>query len=142
MEHSKKALELFLSGCNCSQAVFAAFSDITGLDLESSKKVSFALGGGISRTRNVCGAVLGMLMVIGCVDKTNDKKHIYQLGQELMNKFKDINGSYICGELLNSNDTNPTPQKRDEKYYQKRPCTMLVESAAKILDEYLCEVEK
>ena len=34
-KHSDRAVELFKSGYNCSQAVFAAFSDKTGLPEET-----------------------------------------------------------------------------------------------------------
>ncbi len=30
MNHEEKAQALFLEGCNCAQAVFAAFCDVTG----------------------------------------------------------------------------------------------------------------
>ena len=33
--HSEYAKELFLKGYNCSQAVFAAFCDETGVDTET-----------------------------------------------------------------------------------------------------------
>ena len=31
-DHATKAAQLFLSGCNCSQAVVVAFCDETGLE--------------------------------------------------------------------------------------------------------------
>mgnify|MGYP003289371105 CR=1 FL=1 len=37
--HSEKAAELFVSGCNCSQAVFGAFAEDCGIDFE--KNVQF-----------------------------------------------------------------------------------------------------
>ena len=30
MDHGEKAQALFLEGCNCAQAVFTAFCDVTG----------------------------------------------------------------------------------------------------------------
>ena len=32
MDHKKIASELFIEGYNCAQVVFAAFSDVTGLE--------------------------------------------------------------------------------------------------------------
>ena len=32
MDHSMYAAELFMNGCNCAQAVFVAFCDVTGLE--------------------------------------------------------------------------------------------------------------
>ena len=41
----EKAVELFKSGFNCSQAVFAAFAGDFGMDEETALKVSAGLGG-------------------------------------------------------------------------------------------------
>ncbi|MDF2568396.1 MAG: GCAxxG family probable redox protein, partial [Oscillospiraceae bacterium] len=61
--HSKRANELFKQGYNCSQAVFAAFCDETGIDFETALKISSSFGGGMGRLREVCGTVSGMFMV-------------------------------------------------------------------------------
>ena len=65
MDHSIKAGELFLGGCNCAQSVFLAFTDVTGMDRKTAAKLSAPFGGGMGRMREVCGAVSGMLMVLG-----------------------------------------------------------------------------
>ena len=62
MDRKKLAYDLFLEGCNCSQAVFCAFSDLVGLDIDFAKKLSSGFGGGIGRLRETCGAVSGMVM--------------------------------------------------------------------------------
>ena len=41
-ERSEKAVELFKSGYNCSQAVFAAYADLFGFDEDTALKVRFA----------------------------------------------------------------------------------------------------
>ena len=53
MDHSIKAGELFLSGCNCAQAVFLAFTDVTGLDTKTAAKISSSFGGGMGCMREV-----------------------------------------------------------------------------------------
>ena len=60
-----KAKELFLSGYNCSQAVFGAFCDDLGLDFETAVMLSSSFGGGMGRLREVCGALSGAFMVAG-----------------------------------------------------------------------------
>ena len=65
MERQIQAAQYFLDGYNCAQAVFAAFSDMTGLTPEYSARMASAFGGGMGRMREVCGAVSGMLMVTG-----------------------------------------------------------------------------
>jgi C_GCAxxG_C_C family probable redox protein len=144
-EHSKLSKELFKKGYNCSQSVFAAFCDETGLDLETALKISSSFGGGMGRLREVCGAVSGMFMVAGMIygysdpsDKIAKTEH-YKLIQSMGKKFKDENNSIVCRELLGLSEKNdtPIPEDRTEKYYEKRPCAELVEQAAVILDEYI-----
>ena len=51
MSHSEKAVALFKSGYNCAQAVFVAFSDVTGLDEKTALMLSSSFGGGMGRMR-------------------------------------------------------------------------------------------
>ena len=48
MDHSIKAGELFLGGCNCAQAVVLAFTDVTGMDTKTAAMVSSSFGGMIA----------------------------------------------------------------------------------------------
>jgi len=119
------------------------------MDMDTALKISAPFGGGMGRLREVCGAVSGMLMVIGMkygytdsYDKKGKAEH-YELVQDLAKQFEKENGSIICRELLGlsiKND-NPVPESRNENYYKKRPCVELVEQAAKILDEYISNKE-
>ena len=145
MKHSEKALELFVKGYNCSQAVFAAFCDVTGMTEEEALKLSSPFGAGMGRMREVCGAVSGMLMVAGILWGFSDtdpksKKEHYELIQQMAKKFKEKNhNSVICRELLANikTDTSPTPDTRSEQYYKVRPCAKFVTDAADILDEMI-----
>ena len=59
MTHVEKAEALFMSGMNCSQAVFGAFAEDFGMDASTAAKVACGLGGGVGRLREVCGTVTG-----------------------------------------------------------------------------------
>lgn len=146
MDHSQKAYELFREGCNCSQSVFAAFSDVTGIEQKTAVRMSSSFGGGIGRLREVCGAFSGMLMVAGClygydnVKDYNIKSEHYKLVQELAARFKAETGSYICREHLGlTGASSPESPVRTEEFYKKRPCGNLIMTAAKIMDEYIKE---
>ena len=146
MDHSYLAADLFLSGSNCAQAVLLAFSDVTGLDHQTAAKVSSSFGGGMGRLREVCGAVSGMLMVAGLLYGYEDpgegdcnKKAHYQLVQHLAGKFREEVGSIVCREILKNPPTDPNPSPRTAEYYKTRPCTRMVMTAARILDEYIAE---
>ena len=145
--HEQKAVELFRSGCNCSQAVFLAFSDITGFDEKTALRLSSSFGGGLGRLREVCGAVSGMSLVAGYLwgyddlsDKSLKTAH-YSLVSGMANSFSDIFGSYICREILGLKDYkySPVAQDRTSAYYASRPCEKCIAAAARILDE---EIEK
>lgn len=142
-----KASDLFLGGANCAQAVFAAFSDVVGIDEERCLKLSSMFGGGMGRMREVCGAVSGMLMVAGAVNGYAEhddvlKAQAYTLAQQMADEFKKQHGTIICRELLelpSAVPTSPVPTKRDESYYACRPCLHFVETAAYIAEKMLEE---
>ncbi|MBC3795768.1 C-GCAxxG-C-C family protein [Acetobacterium tundrae] len=142
--HACQARELFEKGYNCSQSVFAAFCDETGMELETALKISSSFGGGMGRLREVCGAVTAMFMIAGIkygyTDPRDDVKKAehYKRIQALAFKFKERNGSYICRDLLDMVGTdNPIPKARTDEYYQTRPCEQLVGIAAEIMDEVI-----
>ncbi len=134
------AKELFMSGCNCSQAVFCAFARDYGFDVELAQKVACGLGGGVGRMREVCGAVGGAALVFGLV-YGDDKKKTYEMIQEFCAAFKRETGSIVCRELLEGArvvaETGGAPEARSEMYYRKRPCAELVALAAGILEQML-----
>lgn len=146
-DHGKVAEELFRGGCNCSQAVVAAFEDVTGFDRETSLKIAAALGGGICRMREVCGAVSGAMIVLGMArgdgaDSDHDKKAaLYKTGQDFAIGFKDELGSIVCRELLGLPDgkSDAVPEARTAAYYKKRPCAEIVRFAASELEKLLDE---
>ncbi len=146
MNHGIKAKALFESGYNCAQAVFIAFSDMTGISDADSAVLSSGFGGGIGRLREVCGAVSGMIMAANvlyggeCRDDMEKMTH-YERVRCLAERFKEKNGTYICRELLAlpEGEIGGTPEKRTPEYYKKRPCGELVKSAAEMLDEYIAE---
>ena len=144
MDHSEYAAELFLNGRSCSQAVAVAFCDVTGLTPEFSAKMASSFGGGMGRMREVCGAVSGMLMVLGLLygyddngEKDRAKKAHYALVQELAGKFREKNGSIICREILKNPPSDPAPTPRTAEFYKNRPCARMVYCAAEILDAHI-----
>lgn len=143
MNHCDRAVELFIQGYNCAQAVAMAFCDVTGLDESCTAKLISSFGGGMGRMREVCGAVSGMLLVAGQLygyDTPDDdaiKKAHYARVQELAGKFREENGSIICRELLANPPSDPNPTPRTQEFYKQRPCARLVMLAAQIMDDYI-----
>lgn len=135
----------FLKGYNCAQSVALAFAEEMGLSEDLVLKLASAFGGGMGRLREVCGAVSGMVMVLGALEgyvsptDNEGKMTLYKKTQSLAGEFKKINGTIICRELIGETKVNvsPIPEKRTEEYYKKRPCKLLVGDACEILENYL-----
>lgn len=144
-KHAQIAGELFRSGYNCAQSVFLAFSDMYDMDRKTAARISSSFGGGMARLREVCGAVSGMAMTAGMLygyeepkDYTGKSEHYARI-QELARAYEEKNGSIVCRELLGLSQKReePTPEKRTEAYYRKRPCEQLVRMAAGIMEAYI-----
>lgn len=143
--YAKKAMDLFKEGFNCSQSVFLAFEDMHKMDPKTALKLSSSFGGGMGRLREVCGAVSGMFMVAGVLYGYDDpkdyeaKKVHYERIQQLAKEFESRNGSIVCRQLLGLGEgkDTPTPEKRTQEYYKKRPCAELVGIAAAIMEQYI-----
>ena len=145
--HEEEARRLFYKGCNCSQAVFAAFCDLLGLEEADALKMSASFGGGFGRMREVCGAVCGMTMAYSYLYGYSDlsepgpKIENYQAVARMMERFKEEMGSYVCKDLLWLKEFvyDPVPKPRTPEFYETRPCLKCVMNAARILDE---EIER
>ena len=148
--HRERATALFQEGYNCAQAVFCAFADVTGLDLETSARLASSFGGGLGRLREVCGAVSGAAMVLGMAEGYADpkdaqaKKDHYARVRDFAARFREANGSIVCRELLAGGDPHAArpggePEARTPEFYKKRPCPELVGMAVEILDEMLAK---
>lgn len=140
MTKGELAKNIFQSGRNCAQSVALAFKDELGLTEEQISKLIIGFGGGFGRQRLVCGAVSGMVMILGyMLSDGKDSLSIYNIVQKACAEFKLELGSLICAELLDgiNNDTNPKPEARTKEYYEKRPCADICQVAANIVDKYL-----
>ena len=144
----ERAVENFMAGYGCCQSVVAAFADLYGLDDTLAKKVAAGFGGGVGRMRMMCGAVSGIVMLIGldCGQTEGSdregKSACYKVVQELLAQSKEENGSLICAEILGIQGHQKAvcsyvASERTAEYYKSRPCVAKVESAARIFANYL-----
>ena len=150
-ERVNRAVDNFMQGYGCCQSVVAAFADIYGLDDTMAKRIAAGFGGGVGRLRMMCGAVSGIVILVGldCGQTEGSdrmgKSACYKVVQELLAKSKADNGSLICAELLGLKGPVPAGQyvasERTAEYYKERPCAAKVESAARIFAQYLEEKE-
>lgn len=145
MEHGKEAEALFRQGYNCAQAVFGAFAEEAGLDQAAALRLSSSFGGGLGRLREVCGALAGIEMALGCLygydtpETGKVKKEHYARVQALAERFRQEFGSILCREILKGADASPNPTPRSPEFYAERPCLRCVVRAAEILEAYMQE---
>lgn len=143
----EKAVQAFESGFGCAQSVFSIYADLFGIDRETALKLASPMGGGIGRMREVCGTVSAMALLAGLKEGHTEpededgKERIYLLVRKMSDRFRQENGTIICRELLGIQEMEESarPDKRTEAYYASRPCSRLVASAAKIIEEVLLE---
>jgi C_GCAxxG_C_C family probable redox protein len=144
----QRAVDNFMSGYGCCQSVVAAFADLYGMDDLTAKKIAAGFGGGVGRLRMMCGAVSGIVMLVGldCGQTEGSdragKSACYRVVQELLAQSKEQNGSLICAEILGLKgyekaNSNYVASERTAEYYRTRPCAAKVESAARIFAAYL-----
>jgi len=139
-ERTKRAVELFKQGYNCSQSVVMAYADLYDIDINTVAKLATSFGGGMGRLREVCGAVSGMFMVLGLeypfIDTKNkaSKNENYKKVQETATEFKTAMGSIICADLLSQKREAQHYESADrtKEYYATRPCAQCVAIAAEI----------
>lgn len=146
-ERTKRAVELFKQGYNCSQSVVMAYADLYDIDINTVAKLATSFGGGMGRLREVCGAVSGMFIVLGLeypfIDTKNkaSKNENYKKVQETAAEFKTAMGSIICADLLNlkRGAQHYESADRTKEYYATRPCAKCVAKAAEITAKNITE---
>lgn len=147
-ERVARAVDNFMAGYGCCQSVVAAFADLYGLDDTQAKKIAAGFGGGVGRLRMMCGAVSGIVMLVGldCGQTEGSdregKSACYKVVQQLLAQSEAENGSLICAEILGIKGhekahSNYVASARTAEYYRQRPCAAKVESAARIFANYL-----
>jgi len=142
-----------MQGYGCCQSVVCAFADLYGLDEEMALRISAGFGGGIGRMRMMCGTCSALVILAGLErgqtrgDDREGKAACYLFTRQLLDTFKQRNGSIICAELLKGLTPQPpswgelnmkesyVPDERNAEYYRIRPCARKVESAARIFAE-------
>lgn len=146
-DFGEKAVEFFSKGYNCSQSTAAAFAEYFSLDEQEVLRSMAGFGGGIGGQREMCGAVTGMIYVLGHLlgnydpHDTASKTELYKTVRALTEDFKKEFGTTNCRELLlkASIIPKPDPSQRNAEYYRKRPCAHFVRKAAELVSLKISE---
>ena len=138
MTHKEKAVQYYQDGYLCSQSVLAAYAEEYGLTEELALKLGTCLGAGM-RKGEVCGACTGALMVLGLMhDDPKNRKTAYENTKQFLNGFRDVNGSYLCNDLLGCDVRTPegVQYARDHHLFTEF-CPKMVASAVEILEKIM-----
>jgi len=143
MTNVDRAVELFKSGCACSQAVLGAFGPRYGLDEERAVRVAAGFAGGM-RMAETCGAVTGAFMVFGLARcdggcRTADgRQATYAAVTSFAENFRRLHGSLACRGLLGCDISTPegAATAREQDLFKTR-CVEFVRTAAELLEETL-----
>lgn len=142
---TETAMQKFISGYNCAQAVLYSFKDDINIDGNNVLKLACGFGAGMGRKGEVCGAVTGGIMVIGAKygrgenDDKADTEKTYSKARELMEKFETKHGTFICRELLNGCDLSTEEGQMNFRNNDlfNATCKKCVRSVVQILEEIL-----
>jgi len=142
---SEVAVEKFLSGYNCAQAVLSTYGPELGLDAETALKVATGLGAGMGRRGEVCGAVTGGILALGLKYGRGEQQdrsateRTYEKTQELMGQFEQQHGSCLCHVLLGGCDLR-TPQGQQQfrdHDLMRKTCVGCVRTVVEVLADLL-----
>ena len=148
---TNRAVATFEEGYNCAQSVFSTYADCFGMDRETALRMSSAMGAGVGRMREVCGAVSSMAMLAGLQEGNTDpkneeaKEHIYALVRQMSARFRETYDSIICRELLGLEagaEESAKPYIRTPEYYASRPCPGIIACASRIIEEVLLDIKE
>ncbi len=132
MTKKELAVSLHDKKYNCAQSVACAFSEELGIDHALLFKLCEGFGFGMGCANGTCGAISGAVALIGLKNSDGNtsapatKAATYKLSKDLLQKFREKNGSTICRELKGM-DTNIV----------LRSCQGCIEDAVELVQEIL-----
>lgn len=139
-----EAVTYFKSDYNCCQSIIMAYGPQFGLSKETGIRLSTGFGGGMARQGEVCGAVTGVIMIIGLKHSMEDDEdahagdNTHALVAEFMDRFKEKNSSVKCNELLGCDIGTPGGREEAKEKDLFNPlCPKLVRSSAEILKDII-----
>ena len=141
--HTERALQYFAEDLHCSQSVLAAFSEECGISEEQAFRLGSCFGSGMRRG-DVCGACTGALMVLGllygetCAGDREERRRTNELNDLMMARFSEVNGSYLCNDLLGCDVRTPegVQYARDHHLFTEF-CPKMVANTVEILEEII-----
>jgi len=142
MDNVKRAVDLFMGGLNCSQAMLTVFGESYGLEPEMAAKLGRPLGGGMGHLAKTCGAVTACVLVLGMAkdhqDEAEARKASHFSVRDFFRRFEALHGTTECKDLLGTDmSTEEGLKKVQEEKLVRKVCPPFVRDAASILEDLL-----
>ena len=108
MSRTDNAVEKFIQGYACSQAILTEYCEHFNLDTETALKLAAGFAGGM-RFGGACGVATGAYMVLGLkfgtpnCEKPDERKPVYEAVCDFKKRFEAIHGTTNCEALLGCN---------------------------------------
>ena len=141
MSRIDEAVELFRSGCACSQAILSVYCRPLGLDRALAMRLAAGFAGGM-RLGETCGAVTGAFMVLGLrhcgpdCEAPHGRGDVYAAVEDFAASFLTRHGSLACRDLLGCDISTPEGMRTAKKQALfETKCPTMVREAAEILEE-------
>ncbi len=133
------AQSIFDDGLNCAESTLTALARYLDRKNEIIPRIATAFGGGMSRTKNVCGAVTGALIALDLLwgrDQSNESKDkCYAEASRFINDFQQKFGSINCFELSGMDFSRSDDLKLYKEKIHSECCVKLVRYAVERIFE-------
>ena len=132
MRKKEIAVEKFMKGYNCCQAVACAYCEDFGIPERDMLRLTEGFGSGIGGLGDTCGAIMGVFLIISLSNSAGDmeqpkltKFDTYGKILDAAAAYREKMGSLYCRDLKTEDGPQPLPG-----------CIRCVAAGAEILDEY------
>ena len=133
-----QVVDNFTTGYNCCQSIFAAYSDIYGIDWETALKLASGMGGGVGHTGRVCGFVSASCLLLGLkhgVPTPESQLEVFPICLKFCDDFAAKCGSITCKEIIKRDiRTIEATVKAQEEGVFKEICEYCGRFAAELLE--------
>lgn len=129
-EIKNRAVEHLLAGYNCAQTTLLCCQEMLNRFNEDILKAATGFGGGIGNLSDVCGGVSGGVMAISQVfgrvglseEEAERKEKTYLLSAQYWLRFREVQGSAYCRDLLGVDISNQATRKAYWTPENRRKC--------------------
>lgn len=91
MEKAERAVAYRHGGCNCCQAVLAAYAEELKMTPDEAAMLGAPFGAGMGTMKGTCGALIGAELVLGLTRRGRPR--------QLFEQFERTCGATVCKEL-------------------------------------------